>query len=56
MLAGLPGSALHAPWLAKPMELASAGVELGQNYPMPVVQHDEARALTLQRYAIVKKS
>ncbi len=32
-----------------------AGIELGSNYPEPLVQHDEARALTLQRYAIVKK-
>ncbi len=56
VLAGLPTSALHAPWLAKPLDLAAAGVELGKNYPAPVVQHDEARALTLKRYAVVKKS
>jgi deoxyribodipyrimidine photo-lyase len=29
---------------------------LGKNYPLPIVQHDEARALTLQRYAVVKKA
>lgn len=56
VLDGLSGNAIHTPWLAKPLELAAAGVELGHNYPMPVVQHDEARALTLQRYAVVKKS
>ncbi|MES2190471.1 MAG: deoxyribodipyrimidine photo-lyase [Pseudomonadota bacterium] len=56
VLAGLQGSSLHAPWLAKPLELAAAGVELGKNYPMPVVKHDEARALTLERYSVVKKS
>ncbi len=56
VLAGLPNNALHAPWLAKPLELKAAGVELGQNYPVPIVQHDEARALTLRRYAVVKKS
>ncbi len=56
VLADLPAKAIHAPWLAKPMELAAAGVEPGKNYPLPVVQHDEARALTLQRYAVVKKS
>jgi deoxyribodipyrimidine photo-lyase len=32
-----------------------AGVVLGQTYPHPVVAHDEARANTLQRYAVVKK-
>ncbi len=56
VLEKLPTHALHSPWLAKPLELAAAGVELGKNYPRPIVQHDEARALTLQRYAVVKKS
>jgi len=55
-LAALPTKVLHAPWTAKPLELQMAGVTLGQDYPQPVVQHDEARALTLQRYAVVKKS
>ena len=55
ILAQLPDKLLHSPWLAKPLELASAGVVLGENYPLPIVQHDEARALTLQRYAVVKK-
>ncbi|MEP6965269.1 MAG: FAD-binding domain-containing protein, partial [Polaromonas sp.] len=56
VLAKLPPPALHSPWQATALELMAAGVELGQNYPEPVVQHDEARALTLQRYAVVKKS
>ena len=55
-LAALPAPAVHSPWLAQPLELAAAGVVLGQNYPLPIVQHDEARALTLQRYAVVKKT
>ncbi len=55
-LAKLPNKALHAPWTAKPAELQLAGVTLGQNYPMPIVAHHEARARTLQRYAVVKKS
>ena len=52
----LPTKALHCPWLASPIELAAAGVTLGKTYPYPVVKHDEARALTLQRYAVVKKT
>ncbi|MDP3797808.1 MAG: deoxyribodipyrimidine photo-lyase [Polaromonas sp.] len=52
----LPTSCLHSPWLTRPVELSAAGVSLGQNYPRPIVQHDEARALTLQRYAVVKPS
>ncbi len=55
-LAGLTGTDPHSPWLAKPVALAAAGVRLGENYPLPVVQHDAARALTLQRYAPVKKT
>jgi deoxyribodipyrimidine photo-lyase len=51
----LPASALHSPWLAKPVELSAAGVELEKNSSMPIVQHDVARALTLRRYAAVKK-
>jgi deoxyribodipyrimidine photo-lyase len=38
------------------MELAESGLTLGKDYPLPVVRHDEARARTLQRYAVVKKS
>jgi deoxyribodipyrimidine photo-lyase len=55
-LAALPTAALHAPWTATPQVLAAAGVELGKSYPRPLVVHDEARALTLQRYAVVKKA
>jgi deoxyribodipyrimidine photo-lyase len=36
--------------------LAAAGVELGRNYPLPLVQHAEARMRTLERYAVVKKT
>jgi len=27
---------------------------LGRDYPAPIVQHDEARAETLERFAVVK--
>ena len=53
-LAALPDVALHAPWQARPADLAAAGVTLGGNYPMPLVQHDAARLRTLERYAVVK--
>ncbi len=53
VLAGLSDKAIHAPWTADPLELTAAGVVLGGNYPRPVVAHDEARARTLQRYAVV---
>ena len=55
-LAKLPDHAIHAPWLAKPMELAAAGVVLGRDYPEPIVDHAQARERTLARYAVVKKA
>ncbi len=54
-LEGLSAADIHAPWLAKPMELQSAGITLGKDYPMPIVDHAQARATTLERYAVVKK-
>jgi deoxyribodipyrimidine photo-lyase len=54
-LATLPTAALHAPWLAKPLELQTAEVVIGKTYPAPIVDHAEAREKTLARYAVVKK-
>ncbi|MET0963444.1 MAG: deoxyribodipyrimidine photo-lyase [Noviherbaspirillum sp.] len=54
-LAGLSGRDIHAPWKLAPDTLRRAGVELGQDYPQPLVRHEEARERTLQRYAVVKK-
>ena len=53
-LAKLPAKLIHAPWLVSPIELAAAEVEIGRDYPAPIVQHDAARAKTLERYAVVK--
>ena len=53
-LTKLPPKLIHAPWTAKPELLTACGVSLGDNYPRPIVQHDEARAKTLARYAVVK--
>jgi len=53
-LARLPASLIHAPWLARPIDLEAAGLEIGRDYPPPIVRHDEARTKTLQRYAVVK--
>ena len=54
-LAKLPDELIHAPWEARPIDLESAGVVLGRNYPEPIVQHEAARAKTLERYAVVKR-
>jgi deoxyribodipyrimidine photo-lyase len=53
-LAALPDALIHAPWQARPVDLAAAGVQLGAAYPMPVVDHAAAREKTLARYAVVK--
>ncbi|GAB4117175.1 MAG: deoxyribodipyrimidine photo-lyase [Rubrivivax sp.] len=53
-LAKLPDKLIHAPWLARPVDLAAAGVSLGATYPEPIVDHAAARAATLERYAVVK--
>ncbi|MFZ2990425.1 cryptochrome/photolyase family protein [Ideonella sp.] len=50
-LAVLGKKSIHAPWLAKPIELAAADFKLGVDYPWPVVAHDEARGQTLARFA-----
>jgi len=53
-LGALPDKLIHAPWLAGPADLAAAGVELGRDFPRPLVQHDEARVRTLARFAAMK--
>jgi deoxyribodipyrimidine photo-lyase len=42
-LAGLPARWIHEPWNAPPLELASAGITLGKDYPEPIVDHAAAR-------------
>ena len=53
-LATLPTKLIHAPWLARPLDLEAAGVVLDRDYPRPVVDHAVAREATLRRYAAVK--
>jgi deoxyribodipyrimidine photo-lyase len=53
-LAGLPDKLIHAPWLAKPVDLLAAGVTIGRDYPRPIIDHDAARQRTLARFSVVK--
>ena len=50
-LAGLKAPAIHAPWQHESLELAAADVILGESYPLPIVDHAEAREETLSAYA-----
>ena len=51
----LSNKSIHAPWMAGQLELQAAGIVLGKDYPLPVIDHDEARKATLIRYNVVKK-
>jgi deoxyribodipyrimidine photo-lyase len=55
-LGELPKKYVHAPWEAPSLTLASAGVELGANYPMPIVDHKTARQGALDAYEVIKKA
>ena len=46
-LARLPDKWLHKPWKAPAPILSEAGVDLGRTYPLPIVDHDEARERAL---------
>jgi deoxyribodipyrimidine photo-lyase len=46
-LAALPNRFLHAPWLAPPLLLAEAGIQLGRTYPAPLVDLAEGRKRAL---------
>ena len=49
-LAGLDADAVHAPWMVGPLELALAGVTLGDQYPAPIVDHAAARVRAIDAY------
>ncbi len=50
-LSGLDARQVHAPWEVPPLDLAGAGVVLGETYPFPLVDHAAARDRTLAAYA-----
>lgn len=49
-LAKMPSKYIHRPWEAPKEVLAQAGVKLGSDYPVPVIDHREARELALKAY------
>lgn len=53
-LAELDARAIHAPWLIEPMLLAAAGIQLGRDYPWPIIDHEQARKRTLERFGAAK--
>jgi len=53
-LAQLPNKWIHQPWNAPADVLAKAGVILGDTYPYPIVNHNEARLKALEAFEEIK--
>ncbi len=53
-LANVPKKYIHAPWEMPPLEQALAKVEIGTDYPAPIVDHKLARLRTLDAYKASK--
>lgn len=54
-LAHLPSEFIHQPWNAPPLVLLQSGVELGGNYPAPIVDHVTARNRALAALSLFGK-
>jgi deoxyribodipyrimidine photo-lyase len=53
-LAKLPAKYIHKPWEAPEGILDAAGVRLGRDYPIPVVDLAESRRQALERWEMIK--
>jgi len=53
-IARLPNKFLSSPWTAPASVLTQAGVELGKNYPQPMVDHFTARDRALEAFQSLK--
>ncbi len=54
-LGSLTGRQIHSPWQMGPLEQQASGVLIGRDYPIPIVDHAQARVDTLARYGAVRK-
>lgn len=55
-LKDMPKEFIHKPWEAGPLILQGAGVKLGENYPMPIVDLKESRERALKALESTKQS
>jgi deoxyribodipyrimidine photo-lyase len=53
-LRGLPDAWIHRPWEAPASVLAAAGVQLGRDYPQPVIDFRASREAALAAYGAIK--
>lgn len=51
-LSKLPNKYIHAPWLATKTQLSDWEVELGKNYPHPVVDHAQQKAKAIALFKV----
>ncbi len=47
---------IHAPWLMSTQEQQRSGVIIGRDYPAPIVDHAQARRVTLERYGSARNT
>ena len=55
-IAQLSDKQIHAPWEMGGLDAQAIGFKLGNDYPLPIVHHDQARKKTLERYQVVKRA
>ena len=55
-LSGLGKDQIHTPWEVTPIELVSAGITLGKDYPHPIISHENGRQAALDAYASYKQA
>ncbi len=54
-LGELPKKWIHRPWEASEKALKEAGIELGDTYPRPIIEHQEGREQALEAYDELKE-
>ena len=55
-LSELPKKWIHHPWTAPADVLSTAGITLGDNYPLPIIDHAAARRIALESFAQISRS
>ena len=55
-LAGVPAPLIHEPWKMTPLEQKDLGLELGKDYPAPVVDHLKAGKAARERVYAVRNA
>ncbi len=53
-LANMPARFINKPWEAGALILSEAGLQLGKDYPLPIVDHKQARENALAAYQQIK--